>query len=87
MLLSLSYLILVLIVGFGAYWVQYQFDKAEHQRCELLVVQVRLAEVQVILLREGTPPPAPAVRAQIEDQITAMKDRFAQSCPDTALPQ
>jgi hypothetical protein len=85
-LLGLSYVLLVLVIAFGAFWIEDQFDHAQDQRCDQLAIQIRLAGLQVVILRESNPPPPPDVQADIDNRVDLIRGRVQIACPDTDLP-
>lgn len=87
LLLGASYVLLVLITVFTSFWTQHQFDRAEAQRCDLLVVQIRLTEIQVSILSASNPPPPPEQQAEIDAQARRLKALIVDVCPDVSLPQ
>lgn len=81
-LLGMSYFLLVVIIAFGAFWVQNQFDEAERERCEVLAIEIKLAQLEVVLLQEQEqPPPPPGFDAEVDELRAAILDRVQQSCP------
>jgi type II secretory pathway component PulM len=85
-LLGLSYVLLVLVIAFGAFWIQDQFEHAQDQRCDLLAIQIKLAQLEVVILHASDPPPPPDVQADIDNRVDLIRGRVQIACPDTDLP-
>lgn len=85
-LLVLSYVLLVAVVSFGAFWIRQQFDKAEQDRCEMLVVQIQLTAAEVLTLKAANPPLPADVQSVVDDHIGQIREHVKQVCPDTSVP-
>ena len=76
-LLVLSYVLLVGIVATGAFYIQHEFEDANHDRCDILHVQVDLLKLQSRLLGDGPPDITPEVTAL----LTQTKGDADRVCP------
>jgi hypothetical protein len=85
-LLVTSYVLLVAVTVAGAFWIQEQFDQAQAERCDLLVIQIKLAQLEVILLRSTDSTSTPTGNADIDARVHAIRDRVQNACPDADLP-
>ena len=76
-LLILSYVLLVGIVATGAFYIQHEFEDANHDRCDILRVQVDLLRLQSKLLGDGPPDITP----EVNQLLIEAKDDADRVCP------
>jgi hypothetical protein len=79
-LLVASYVILVVIVAYGALFIQKEFEDADHDRCDILGVQVRLAYLQIELYSIDTPPVE--LPPSVQDTVDQLVANIIETCPE-----
>jgi hypothetical protein len=84
-LLALAYLLLVLVVVAGAFWIQSEFNRAQQERCEILTIQIKLAKLEVAILKANVPPPPPDQQQSIEDRADMLRGQVLAACPEADL--